>query len=145
MIRDATVNDIPALLDMGMRFHAGSAYAKLIEPSRLAVQATLKSLIELPIGCVIVDERDGALVGAILGVLVPHFITGQQIATELSWWVDPEHRGAGLRLMERLEEWARDRGAKFITMVEPPENPRVGQLYERHGYMLLEKSYMKAL
>ena len=146
MIRAAVVNDIPALLDMGMRFHEGSAYSKLIQPSKAKVAETLKFLIENDSGLVFVDDRDGKIVGAILGMVITHFVSGQITAAELSWWVDEEYRGlSGPRLLRAREDGAKAKGATTISAVEPPGNPGVGRLYERRGYELTEKSYMKAL
>jgi GNAT superfamily N-acetyltransferase len=140
------VNDIPALLDMGMRFHEGSGYSRLIQPSKQKVAETLRFLIESDSGMVFVDDREGIIVGAILGMLVTHFVSGEITAAELSWWVDEDYRGfSGPRLLQRLEDEAKAKGAKSISAVEPPGNPVVGALYQRRGYELTEKSYMKAL
>ncbi len=147
MIRAAVLDDVPALLDMAVQFHASSGYSRFISLDKQVVQYLLRSLIEMPTGAVFVAESfGGELSGAILGMIVPHFIAGQQVATELGWWVDPGSRGlTGPRLLERFEKWAKDSGAMLITMIEPPDSPKVGALYERRGYACIEKSYMKAL
>lgn len=146
MIREATTDDIPALIDMGMRFHAGSAYSRLLEPSKPVVAETLRGLIGADTGVAFVDDQDGQIIGAILGIIVPHFITGEPICGELSWWVDENYRGlTGPRLLKTLEEWAKANNAKKMSVIEPLGSPRVGQLYERLGYQMVEKSYMKAL
>jgi GNAT superfamily N-acetyltransferase len=145
-IRAATLDDIPALLDMGARFHEGSAYRGLIDFSKVQVSKTLNFLIENDGGCVFVNEADGVLTGAIAGLMAPHFVSGDRFATELAWWVDTEARGTvGPRLLKRLEEWAKDNGARTLSMIEPPGNPGVGRIYERFGYRLAERNYMKAL
>ena len=144
-IREATLEDIPDLIDMGMRFHAGSAYSALLQPSKAVVASSLRMLIESDSGAVFVQEREGELTGAILGIIVPHFVTGETVLGELSWWVDEGHRGAGLRLLAKLEGWARENGATKSTVIEPMGNPRIGQVYERMGYQMVEKSWMKAL
>lgn len=145
MIRPAMVSDIPALIEMGMRFHASTAYAKLLSPDKAVVEETLFGLINIESGAVFVDDRDGVLVGAILGMIVPHFITGENVCGELSWWVDPECRGAGRQLLKALEEWALIKGASAINVTEPPGNPRVGRFYEHAGYQRVEVTYTKAL
>lgn len=145
MIREATADDIPALIDMGMRFHAGSAYSDLLNPSKAVIADSLANLIASDTCTVFVDCRDDVLVGAILGAIIPHFVTGELTCAELSWWVDQEHRGGGPKLLDRLEEWAIENGASRMAVTEPPGNPRVGELYVRLGYRLVEKTYMKAL
>lgn len=145
MIREATHDDIPALLDMGMRFHAGSVYAGLLVPDREVTAGTLRMLIQSETGVVFVMDYMGTLTGAVLGALCPHWVTGETIAVELSWWVDEAHRGSGLTLLSRFEDWARERGASKVTVVEPAGNPGVAMVYQRRGYQLVEKSWMKAI
>jgi hypothetical protein len=55
------------------------------------------------------------------------------------WWVEPAARGCGLALLKRAERWALETGATAIQMSAP--EARVGRLYERRGYRLVEMTY----
>lgn len=144
MIRQATDADIPALAAMGARFHAASDYANLLTPTPEAVERTLRGL--LAGGVIFVGEQDGVLAGAILGMVMPHFLSGELVCGELAWWVDPAHRGSlGVRLLRRLEEWARAQGAVRMAVAAPAGAPRVDALYLRTGYCMVEKAFMKVL
>jgi GNAT superfamily N-acetyltransferase len=142
-IREATAADVPRLVEMGRRFRAESAYALRLadNPAQMATMA--EYLIASDNGLVLVVERDGLLVGMI-GVLVfPHPLSGALTAGEVVFWVEPEHRGYGVRLMRRAEQWAIARGATTMQMVSP--TPEVGQFYARLGYHALEVAYEKEL
>ena len=142
MIRTATREDVPALVAMGERFADSPDYRLVLRnnPDQLAITAEM--LVTSEIGTMLVLESDRQLVGMIGMVCMPHFLSGELFAGEVCWWVDPEHRGGGLRLMKAAEAWALARGALTIQMIAP--NARVGQLYERLGYTWTESMYQKA-
>ena len=94
-----------------------------------------------------VFDDEGNILGALGYAIAPDFFTGQSVATELLWYVLPEHRGYGLALLEAFERHARQRGAKFVGMTHlmslQPE--KLGAFYERCGYKCIEHHYMKEL
>jgi GNAT superfamily N-acetyltransferase len=65
------------------------------------------------------------------------------MAFEVVWWVEPEARGDGVRLLRAAEDWAIEQGIGKMQMVAP--NERVGALYERMGYLPVETSYQRTL
>jgi len=90
---------------------------------------------------IIFISEHGMLVG-----MLSEFIYGDcLIATELAWWVDPEYRGTseGKELLTSFEGWAKDKGCKYITMISLDEG--LGKYYEKCGYLLTERSYMREL
>jgi GNAT superfamily N-acetyltransferase len=129
---------------MGERFLAETVYRSrgvVGDPARMA--KTVALLIEAEAGSVLVSESDRELVGMILMALFENPITAELTATELAWWVEPAHRGTGIRLLKRAEAWARAQGCRKVQMVAP--TPQVEELYARLGYDYLEASYQKAL
>jgi GNAT superfamily N-acetyltransferase len=144
VIREATEDDIARLVEMGERFITETVYRERgvpINPSALA--RTMALLILGDRGQVFVLERDGLLVGGIGLLWFENPLTGEPSVSELFWWVEPEHRGSGLRLLKRGEQWAREIGAEKLHMIAP--TPAISQLYERLGYGYLEATYHKAL
>jgi GNAT superfamily N-acetyltransferase len=59
-----------------------------------------------------------------------------EIAHLISMWVDPAHRGRGLgrRLVERVADWARDRGARRLELWVTAHNAAAIGLYARCGF-----------
>ncbi|KKL86125.1 hypothetical protein LCGC14_1947880, partial [marine sediment metagenome] len=74
-----------------------------------------------------------------------HYVSGELIAGEVVWWVDPEARTrrTGLKLMRKAEETAMGMGAVKMQMVAP--NERIGKLYEHFGYTKVESTYQRNL
>jgi GNAT superfamily N-acetyltransferase len=134
---------VPRLLEMGLRFIAETAYAELVTANPARMQAVVEQVIASPDGVVLVSDPASRLTGMI-GVLVyDHPYSGERTGFDLFWWVEPEARGHGVRLMRAAEAWARDRGATRMQMVAP--TARVGLLYQRLGYHAIETAFQRRL
>lgn len=134
--RDATVDDLPALIDMGVRFHAWSPYSD-DGATRDDIADGIGRVFE--VGFARVLEVDGRVVGMFLGLLAPRWFTARVVdAAELAWWVEPDHRhGAGsLRLLRDFEAWGRERGVRQFTAsdLDHPDSP-AGRVFEAMGYV----------
>ncbi len=108
--------------------------------SRIAASVTF--LLENPDAAIFLSGN-GTPTGMIAMLAYDHPFSGERIAFEVVWWVDPEARGDGLRLLRAAEEWARDQGIKKMQMIAP--NERVGVLYQRLGYLPVETSFQRSL
>lgn len=134
------------MVEMARRFHGGSIYASLVGFDAGAVLDGLTALIGSPIGVTLVQEKEGSVVvGAIGGLVGPHFVSGGLAASELFWWVEPEHRGSGVRLLFAYEAEAKRRGATVSSMIAPDGSEDVESIYRRRGYRRAEAYYMKEL
>lgn len=140
-IRPATEADIPRMVDMGVKFNEQSGYRKHLKISREKVAEMGRHLIKQD--GLLVSERDGAIVGMIGFIIHNHFMSGETVAGEVFWWVEPEHRGDGLRLLKEAEKMARERGAKKMQMIAPTE--QVGTVYQRLGYDFVESTFQRSL
>lgn len=144
-VRLATAADLPAILDMGEKFHAFSG--ERVPYCRDSAEASARMVLQM--GFVLVAERDGRAVGMLGVVVVPLFFNAAHtMAQELMWWVDEEERvgGAGLRLIRAAEVEARDRGACRLHMLRLANSPEhVGRLYDRLGYRTGEVAHVKEL
>lgn len=139
MIRAATLDDLPQLLRLGAAMHAESPRFSRLRFSATRLEATLRALIGVPHGFVMVAtaERDGWLVGGMVAVVAPHWASDDLIATDLALFIAPAARGGLLpaRLLTRYVQWAHHLGAQIIqagvtTGIEPETTAR---LYERMG------------
>lgn len=138
MIRDATEDDIPLLLDMGQRFaekgHIHCGY------DRETMAQTFRDLIAAPDGFIIMSEC-----GAIGGLAHPHpFNAGHKTGQELFWWSED---GQGQELFAAMEQRVADLGCDSWSMIslESLRPEAVGAIYRRKGYRLVEHTYVKEL
>lgn len=145
-IRHATIDDMPALLDMGEKFYETTHYAASKPYCRETVAGLVKLMLD---GVLLIAERDGAPVGMVGLVVVPWLFNAAMLtATEVVWWVDPEAQKAGIgkALLEAIEPACRERGASTIVMMHLAESPPAASiLYQRYGYRWTEMSFAKEL
>lgn len=137
MIRPATFFDAPAMLDLGERMHAESTGLRL-SFSRDQASDTLRTLMTSEAGFVWVAERNGKLVGFMLGAAFQQWFTKDVVASELALYVSPAFRGTliGASLVKRFTSWARGIGAKQITsgISTGVDVENTAKLYEALGY-----------
>lgn len=147
MIRRATLADVPRLAQMAAGFVGNSSYARVVTPSERCMRTNFAAVVSSVSGLCFVLEIDGKVEGAILGLVTPHLMTGENVAVELGWWVEPHARGAaGLKLLNAYEEAVTQSGVTLSVMTCPPDNSeRVGQIYERAGYQKMESTYMRSV
>jgi GNAT superfamily N-acetyltransferase len=144
MIREAALADVPQIVELGVRFMRESGYAKHLSIDRHAQAKLAVRLIKAVEGLILVDDHDGELVG-MLGVIAtfhPH--SGDPVMAELFWYVLPDARGNGVRMLQEAEHWAIRHGVKK-SLVVAPEGAPVASLYTRMGYKPLERQFIKDL
>ncbi len=142
MIRRATADDTGRLIEMGQRFVRETTYNGIIaiDPERMA--RVIAGILANPDGVLLVSGAD-KLTGMIGMVVYDHPFSGERTAFEIVWWVEPEARGDGVRLLRAAEDWATERGAVVMQMVAPTD--RVAHLYIRLGYAPVETSFQRRL
>ena len=143
MIREATVDDVPSLVEMGARFIAETGYRNHIAINPRALANLMIGLIDAVSGVIFVSEKDGKPVGMIGAHVYMHPMSLESVGAETFWWVEPEARGkgSGIRLLKKAEAWADERGAVRMQMVAP--NERVAKVYSALGYTKIEEQYQK--
>lgn len=141
MIRPATLADVPRIVEMGLRLRREPGLREHLSENADALEAVAIGLVSDPSSDLLVAEREGRVVGMLGMMAYPHPMSGQRVAGEIAFWVDPEHRGAGVGLLRAGEAWARAHRCPEIEMGSP--NERVDSLYERLGYTAIERRYRK--
>jgi GNAT superfamily N-acetyltransferase len=141
-IRSAMAADLDRLVEMGLRFREETAYKQHLGENADEMRKLATRLIAGD-GEILVSERDGNLVGMLGYIVYAHHLSGEKIAGELFWWVEPEARGDGLRLLRQAEKRAKAAGATRMQMISPSK--RVSDLYERLGYEQVETTYQVTL
>lgn len=143
-MRAATLADLPRLAELFEAFRLSSVYAQY-GPAHPEVSTRFIERLIGELGIVFVMEHEGLIVGMLGVLLSDHPMSGERWATEVCWWVDPAHRGCGVRLLRQAEAWATTRGAVRLVTVSPAGSADVDRLYEALGYAPVETSWQKPL
>jgi len=138
-----TIEQLQQLAPMGAMF-----WKELKMPGRFVPQQWIGSwqnLIAQGMAIVIGLMRDQTLMGAIGGVLAHDLNDGALVSVEQFWFVTPEARGRGLRLLDAFETASRLRGAQRIMVghIHAGRDDLWHRVLARKGYVLLESHYIK--
>lgn len=109
-IRTATLDDVPALLALGPQIHAESRHAALPFDAN-KTGAALRAMIERTEQeqCFLIAiGSDGDIIGFFIGYAAEYFFSRDQVATDVLFYVKPEHRGssAAVKLIHAFRKWA---------------------------------------
>lgn len=138
----ATIEDLPEILSMSMKFMEGTGYTKYSD------EQTISNLIE----AIVTGRQDTMIillkpgVGFIAGQASPFVFGKGNIASEIAWWINEDQRkaGVGSELVEAFEYWAKNVAmCDLISLTGLDDN--IGKFYEKKGYKLYERAYMKEL
>lgn len=148
MIRFAEPADAPKVAEMCAKFYDMALSDMLGEYDQRAAQNLVVATAMASDACTIVAEVDGNMVGVMCVISNRHILNPSAlIASELFWWVEPEHRKSGLGkdMLAKAEDWAKELGCRGMVMVTMHgiDHERNGAFYERSGYSPLEHSYFK--
>lgn len=116
MIRAATHDDIPRLVELGQLLHDTSSYATSgINPEKVA--KLLGQLID-GLGVVFAAEVGGEVVGGFAGAITEQWFSDDLIAFDYSLFIEPSKRQGltALKLVLAFQNWAKAKGAKEIRM-----------------------------
>lgn len=137
-MRDATIEDIPRILELGAELHAESPRWSRIPYNSEKARKMIEALILSDEGAIFVIERNGVVIGGIAGVIDTHWASDARVAHELSFFLAKEYRGgmAACRLISALRAWAEMKEVVWLnagtsTGVDPE---MTAQLYEHMGF-----------
>lgn len=144
-IRPLAPRELGALEDCAREFYAASRWLGEFNPAHF--HALWSELIHAGTGVIFAALDHGAVIGAIGGMLHREIYGARLIADEFFWFVRPAHRGAGVALYRRFEDWARAKGAHQIHMVHLFDSmpDKLARFYLRHGFEPVEMRYAKDL
>jgi GNAT superfamily N-acetyltransferase len=150
MIRFATTDDIPQLIEGGKRMHAVTRF-KHLDYNVEKVSRSFRDLIEKGAGkylFIVAEDTDKRIVGALVGVMEQHLFSDEWVASIMHYDVLPEKRmgGYGLRLIKAFEQWAKNRKVSEIAFgINSGENPVLERFAERLGYKRVGANYALAV
>jgi putative acetyltransferase len=106
------------------------AYHLTLYPPESVYALDLNALMQPEVKFAVARDVDGVIVGCGAVVLSPEYGEIKRM------YVQPAARGQGLarRLMDTLEQAARDAGCPLMVLETGPSQPEAIALYQRHGF-----------
>lgn len=116
MIRFATLDDVPALVELARAMHAESPVFSVLRFDGEILAGNFRTIIQSSQGFARVFEVGGKVAGGMVAAAVPHFCSPDLVACDVGLFVHPEHRGssAAVRLLTEYRNWAEGIGAALI-------------------------------
>lgn len=145
--RQATVQDLPALVELGREMQAEAPALRHVAYDGAKVREYLKTAIEA--GPVFVHETGGVIDGAFVGLVVKRWFSAAEMATDLALFVRSGRRGGliAFELVDMFLAWCEDNGIDDVqvgvTTGLAPE--QAGRFYERLGFQFIGGNYQKRL
>lgn len=138
-IRQATIDDVERVV------HSVSGFMTESKHSPFNIDKSIESwkqFIASGAGTMLIY---GDFQGALGGFYYPDPHRNCLVASEFFWYVKPESRGGGTRLLDAFEEWAKNKGCDRIIMTHLSDSmpQSLKRFYERRGYEELETNYIK--
>lgn len=144
MLRHLKSSEVELCLDGGMKFFAESKRRDPFIPE--AFIQSWRRIIDGGFGTIIASfNPEGQITGALGGIIAPELSNFTKVSVEAFWYTIPGHRGHGIGLLKAYEKWATEQGVDRIGMTHLKGlNPeKLGDLYERMGYVETETNYIK--
>lgn len=140
MIRTATSEDIPAIVEMTKRLRA--SVRSPLEVDQAVTTRFVRALLASPLAAVwVVDGPEGPT-GFLAASVGTASISMLPIAVEHGWWAE---QGGGLLLLNAYLSWAKDVGCFAARMSTPRHNERAAAVLDRMGFDLAEQAWVKVL
>lgn len=141
-VRAATIEDLDWIIEQVKRFAGFYGTRKSLVMDESYARNGLRSVIENHL--VIIAEKDGVRAGFIAGLFTPHmFNPSIRLLCELFWWVAEPFRNTRAAYM-LLKEYVRQGKEKsdWVTMCSIVNSPVNEKALERHGFKLMERSFL---
>lgn len=138
--------DIPAVIEMAINFFKESPYASVVALDAIKLEEVVRGLFNNPSCVILLGLSEGIPVGMLVAQVSETLFSRHKIASEIAWWVHPDHRGNGIstKLLDGYEYWAEQIGANFISMASLNTN-RADIILANRGYMATEVAYSKVI
>jgi hypothetical protein len=145
--RAAKTKDIPLLLKMAKDFWDNlTFYDEEFDEDTVIGALLMCKQLDLLFVALINSKIVGFIAAASGPLLANKSVT---IATEIAWWVTPEHRntGAGTGLEEILQKACKDKGIKYLNMIclEQSMPEALKHRYLKEGFRKTETTYSKVI
>ena len=132
---------------MAANFHAESLHEfdEIFDPS--AVIETITRLEGEQAENAFLLIIDGKCEGILFGIEISSLFNKKKIFQEMIWYINQEHRSNGIRLLKYVQGALAERGFNtfIMALMENSHAQTLGAFYERMGFKLMERNYVKSL
>lgn len=136
MIRPMTLDDIPAILNLGEAMHAEGRFSTMTY-DRAGIAEVLALTLAGKVFCCVSDNE--GVDGFIIGVAEKAWHSTELCASEICLYVKPMRRGTTIsfRLVKEFRDWAIATGAHLIESgVSTRYSPaRTAEIYKKAGFV----------
>jgi RimJ/RimL family protein N-acetyltransferase len=96
-------------------------------------------------GFVVVAEKDGQVIGGMVGDTVKPIWSEDLIGLDFGFYIKPEHRGHNYaaQMVKAFEFWCSEMGAKQVRPAVSTANAAAGRLYKGLGFKPVGEQFMK--
>lgn len=138
-VRIATAEDIPALVEIGAKFHAMSPHKFMGEYDKEGAANVLRFMVDSP-QSVLMTNGDG-FIG---GTYAPVYFAPSKWMLEENFWFSGKD---GFALLEAMLIHAKGWGADFclLSTLENDHSKAIDRLLTRKGFRLMERRYIKEI
>lgn len=143
IVRPALPRDIPWIVDAAGEFAADAYPGDRIDETH--IDGVVCCAITDESALVAVLEIGGAFAGCFLATVGENPLTSKPVCAEVFFWVAPQFRGHGKRLLTYVENWAKSKGCVGVALSRPESADRAGKCFEAWGYAPVERWYRKTL
>ena len=142
-IRPATEADVPYLIMLADVMLAESSFSSVPFDQEAFALTVIRLLDDRQF--VMLAEKDGQVVGAMLGIATPFAFSYAMMAQDIALFVHPGARGRmiSVRLVKAFEEWAKERNCLQIRPVVSSGCEAACRLYGLLGYRPVGVSFVK--
>lgn len=143
MIRQALTTDLPVIAEIGEVFFQECSLPGKVNPAFF--QNVFERLMLDDLAEVWVYESNKQIVGTIAIVFSRDHTTSDKIAQEMFWYVLPDHRMLGAKLLFWAMKRAKERGCDRLIMTAVKSSPTysaVCDIYEKMGMKELETNFI---
>lgn len=144
-VREATPDDAFDVLMLAHQF--GKEAPAGFKFSKDKVESFFDRVLADPTMVWFVSEDEDGIGGFIVGLYTDHAFNDAKMAAELGWFMTKDKRGGtqAIRLVKAFEQWAKDIGAEYVAMCDIIGLSDLANLYDRSGYSLTERTFMKEI
>jgi GNAT superfamily N-acetyltransferase len=149
ILRDARAVDVEFVVGLVPRFvengiAGGHTRDEVIEGTSRVLREALQHPQRGDV-FLIAEEEGGEPAGFVYAVTHRDFFTGERYAHVSEIATARSGAGVGGELMDAVERWALDHGYRMVTLNVVDDNMPAQRFYERRGYALGHRHYVKRL
>jgi hypothetical protein len=119
LIRNACLEDIPQLLELGQNFHHESRYATIPFCDEKVIDLLSHAINNMDQHFFFkVIEHDSSILGGLIGYLTPYYFSEAFSANDLAFFIRPGNRGtiAAAQLIKEFKIWSHQKGATEVCI-----------------------------